>query len=115
MPLEKDIAACFVRQEGNCYYYHITPAFPAFNGHFENNPLLPAICQIGLCIDALSRHLQTPQEIAGISRAKFVRPILPDSTICLMLTPRPDGSFAAVLTSTDEEKFSQLIFTGKKR
>ena len=81
MSLEENFSACFVRREENSFLYHIPADFPAFNGHFEGNPLLPAVCQMGLCADALSRQEGKPVEVAEVVRSKFMRPIGPGSRV----------------------------------
>ncbi|MBE6421308.1 MAG: hypothetical protein E7027_04160 [Elusimicrobium sp.] len=115
MSLEENFSACFVRREENSFLYHIPADFPAFNGHFEGNPLLPAVCQMGLCADALSRQEGKPVEVAEVVRSKFMRPIGPGSRVRVSFTPRPEGKFLAELSSlSTEEKFSQIILRVKE-
>lgn len=114
MLLEKALSACFSAQKENRFLYHIPADFPAFEGHFPGNPLLPAVCQMGLCAEAFSRQSGKKQEIAAVSRAKFMRPILPNSTVILAFIPRPDGQYLAELTDEKGQKFSQLICSFKE-
>ena len=114
MPIEQAIAACFESANENQFFYVIAPDFPAFNGHFPGNPLLPGVCQFGLCADALGRMLKTPVEIASISRCKFVAPIRPGQRVQVVLTNRPDGKISAELKNPQvQSRFCQLTFTGR--
>ena len=114
MSLEKVLAACFQGAQENRFLYQIPADFPAFNGHFPGNPLLPGVCQLGLCADALGRQLRKRVEIAAVSRCKFIAPIRPQDLVQITLTTRPDGQMSAELTNPqDGRKFCQVIFSGK--
>lgn len=116
MSVETALKNAFVSASGNRFLYHIAPDFPAFNGHFPGNPLLPAVCQMGLCADALSRLTGKPLEIKSVCRSKFMRPVLPGADVQLTLSPRPDGQFLAELADPAHgRKFSQLIFSARER
>lgn len=97
------------------FLYRINASFPAFEGHFVNHPLLPAVCQLGLCVHAAGEKLNKKLELAGVKRAKFIRPILPDTSVRVELTPREEMEFSAVLFHADTgEKFSQISFVTKE-
>lgn len=114
MLLNEALSACFVAQKDGRFLYQIPADFPAFKGHFPGNPLLPAVCQMGLHADAFSRQSGKKQEIAGVSRAKFMRPILPNCQVNLSFLPRPDGQYLAELTDETGKKLSQLICSFKE-
>lgn len=114
MPVEEALKNSFVSRTQDAFIYEIKPDFPAFNGHFKGNPLLPAICQMGLCADAYSRQTGKRQEVCGIFRAKFMRPILPGVQVRVRLSPRADGRFLTELTDADGKKYSQLICVFKE-
>lgn len=112
MSVEEAIKNSFVQEIAPATYeYHIAADFPAFEGHFEGNALLPAVCQLGLCAAACSRLLGKPMEIASVVRAKFMRPILPQSGVQIKLSPRQDGTFLVELSSMQNsvQKYSQII------
>lgn len=116
MSLETALKNCFVSTQENQFLYIIPPDFPAFEGHFPGNPLLPAVCQTGLCADALSRQAGKTLEICAVARAKFMRPVLPGSHILVTLIPRPDGKTLCELASPENgQKFSQIIVQVKER
>lgn len=114
MLLEQAIRACFESAQDNQFIYVIPADFPAFEGHFPGNPLLPGVCQCSLCADALGRLNGRPMEIESISRSKFIAPIRPGQRVLITLTSRPDGQIAAELKNPqDGSKFCQLIFSGR--
>ena len=114
MSIEQALAACFASAQENQFFYVIPPDFPAFNGHFPGNPLLPGVCQFGLCADALGRMLKKPVKIAAISRCKFVAPIRPGQQVQITLTKRPDGKISAELKNPqDDTRFCQLTVKGR--
>ena len=114
MSLEKALAACFQGAQDNRFWYQIPADFPAFNGHFPGNPLLPGVCQLGLCADALGRKLNKRVEVASVSRCKFIAPIRPLDKVQITLVLRPDGQMSAELVDPqDGRKFCQLIFSGR--
>ena len=116
MSLETSLQACFERAEGSTFVYFIAENFPAFEGHFPNNPLLPAVCQMGLCADAASRQTGKRLEVKSVLRAKFMRPILPRTKLHLTLTSRADGKTLCELTDpVNGQKFSQMILSFKER
>ena len=110
MSVEKAIKECYQARTAKGFAYKLPIDFPAFRGHFEGYPLLPAVCQISFCIDAACRLLGKLVEVRGIKRAKFINPALPDTTLEITLTKRPDGWYLAELSQADsEKKLSQLI------
>lgn len=116
MSLETSLRACFERADGEKFIYFIPENFPAFEGHFPGNPLLPAVCQTGLCADALSRQTGKPLEISAVARAKFMRPVLPGARVQITLAPRPDGKTLCELADPESgQKFSQIIVQVKER
>lgn len=116
MSLETALRESFVRAEGEKFLYFIPEIFPAFEGHFPNNPLLPAVCQMGLCADAASRQTGKCLEVKTVARAKFMRPILPRTQLQITLASRADGKTLCELASpANGQKFSQMILSFKER
>lgn len=110
MLLEQAVLQAFRQihaDESACKYY-LEKSFPAFEGHFENHPLLPAVVQIGFCADTIGRLRGKKQQVVSISRAKFVRPILPETEFTVTATPRPDGQFTCTITAPNGEVCSRL-------
>jgi 3-hydroxyacyl-[acyl-carrier-protein] dehydratase len=59
---------------------------PVFAGHFPGRPLLPGVFQLEMARAAAQWVLNCALDIREISRAKFVRPILPDEIVDLQVT-----------------------------
>ena len=110
MSVEEAVKKCFQHTTSTGSLYELAEDFPAFKGHFEGYPLLPAVCQISFCSDAASRLLNKQMEVKAIKKAKFISPSLPGSFIEVKLTERPDGWYFAELTEPNQnKKLSQLI------
>lgn len=58
---------------------------PTFAGHFPGRPLLPGVFQLEMARLAAEWVLGTPLSVREISKAKFLRPILPEETVRLEL------------------------------
>lgn len=116
MSIKDAIEACYLSRTSKGFLYKLPADFPAFRGHFEGYPLLPAVCQISFCSDAASRMNGKEVETKSIRRAKFMSPALPDSTIEVSLSLRPDGWYFAELTEpVSGKKLSQLILQFSER
>lgn len=60
----------------------VSADLPYLNGHFPNQPILPAIAIIDASTYLLQKVLERPGlKIACVSNAKFVSPIVPGQTI----------------------------------
>ena len=69
---------------------------PVFAGHFPNRPILPGIFQLEMTRMAAEWSLEARLSIREIAKAKFLRPILPDETVRLVLKlTESDGSWQA--------------------
>ena len=112
MSVEQAVAQSFTGKSGAGFCYRLGADFPAFKGHFEGHPVLPAVCQMSLCADAAGRLLGQTVEIAQVSRAKFIKPVGPDLPLEVRLTPRGADAFSAeLLHAQNGQKISQIIFT----
>lgn len=116
MSVEQAVKACFQARSATGFLYQLPKDFPAFRGHFEGHALLPAVCQISFCSDAVSRLLGKEVEMKAIKRAKFMSPALPDTALEVSLTLRPDGWYFAQLSEPRSgKKLSQLILQFAER
>lgn len=116
MFVEQAIEKCYRNQTPHGFVYELMADFPAFEGHFEGHPLLPAVCQISFCSSAASRLLNKPVEVKAIKKAKFISPALPGILIEVKLSERPDGWYLAELTDlTQHKRMSQLLMQFSER
>ncbi len=65
------------------FAYPIT--FPGFIGHFEGNPVLPAIVQLSSVRYALEHHCGNKLLLSTVQRAKFRSMVQPDQPISINL------------------------------
>jgi len=65
---------------------------PTFAGHFPTRPLLPGVFQLELARLAAEVMLNRSLSIREITKAKFLRPIIPAETVrvTLKLVEKPD-------------------------
>lgn len=61
--------------------YRFGPDFIGFKGHFPGNPILPAIVQIRIAMTMIEKHKGYRLVLAGVEKAKFQMPLLPDQEI----------------------------------
>ena len=58
---------------------------PTFIGHFPGRPLLPGVFQLEMARLAAEWVLNAPLSVREVTKAKFLRPILPEETVRLEL------------------------------
>jgi 3-hydroxyacyl-[acyl-carrier-protein] dehydratase len=58
---------------------------PIFKAHFEGNPLLPAFLHVDIAAEIFGF------EVVGISRSKFMEPLLPNDEVVVSIEQRPVG------------------------
>lgn len=51
---------------------------PALEGHFPGNPVVPGVVLLDCALEAAEDWLATPLEVATLTQAKFLAPLLPD-------------------------------------
>lgn len=61
----------------------------AFAGHFPGRPVLPGIAQIMAV--ALVAGKGAPPPVQSIKRCKFMRPVLPEEPLAVIVDCAPDG------------------------
>jgi 3-hydroxyacyl-[acyl-carrier-protein] dehydratase len=70
------------------------PSFLGFQGHFPGQPVLPAVVQIMILRESIIQQLQRELDIAQIARAKFLKVILPNTTLVANWTIKElDGKY----------------------
>jgi 3-hydroxyacyl-[acyl-carrier-protein] dehydratase len=71
--------------------------YPAFDGHFPGNPILPAFLHIQVSVDLLALA-GVPGSLASVQAAKFLQPIKPEQLIHIFIKTTPHGYYHATLT-----------------
>lgn len=93
----------------------IFPAsFAGFDGHFQGDPVLPAVVQISLGILLVERLVNLDQEeeldLKTVRRAKFVRKISPEERITGLCTRKTIDEYAfEVVIKVGQETASMFI------
>ena len=86
-----DICTKQTQNENTTQFHCRIPAdFYGFEGHFENRPILPGVCQLRLVTEGIA-HVEKTPDIARIERMKFHNLIVPDTTFILEIERHPTG------------------------
>ena len=68
-----------------------------FEGHFPGRPILPAVSQLALVLEALARHRGQPAALEGIGFARMRQPVVPGDPLQLEIDERPGGALRFTL------------------
>ena len=82
--------------------------YPAFDGHFPGNPILPAFLQIQAAVDLLALA-GVGGALASVQAAKFLQPVKPEQLIHIFIKTAPHGYYHATLT-VDNQIVSHFQF-----
>jgi len=63
------------------FVFRFPASDPTFAGHFPLRPLLPGVFQLEITRAAAEMVVNHPLEVREITKAKFLRPIIPDETL----------------------------------
>ena len=66
----------------------LEPESAYFEGHFEGNPVLPAVAHLAL-VEAAINKVGLDVEIAGVEFARFRLPVLPGETLTVSFPNAP--------------------------
>ena len=78
----------FLEQALNIYHeitVAIDPDHPALEGHFPDNPVVPAVVILGEVFQALHSYFNNSIHIVTISTAKFITPLKPGENLHITL------------------------------
>jgi len=115
--LEQEISAAgsaiHVTENDFSKSYIFPSNFIGFDGHFPDNPILPAVVQLMAGTIAATEAIGNSFSVDTISRAKFVRPICPDETLAIAGTLRLKGdkTLAAITIHVGEELAATFTVT----
>jgi 3-hydroxymyristoyl/3-hydroxydecanoyl-(acyl carrier protein) dehydratase len=74
-------AALLGRRGESAWQFRFRSDEPTFAGHFPGRPVLPGVFQVEMSRFAAERALHCRLALREISKAKFVRPILPEEIV----------------------------------
>jgi 3-hydroxymyristoyl/3-hydroxydecanoyl-(acyl carrier protein) dehydratase len=103
----EDIKNSFQGQKDKDFVFKINGDFIAFKGHFPEQPLLPGIVQIEIVLFCIRKLLNNETaNISEIIKAKFVKPILPDTQIVVSIEMTKEICRAVIKNA--QEIYSQM-------
>ena len=93
--------------------YVFGPAFSGFQGHFPQNPILPAIIQLMTARESIIEQMGRDLLITKVSRAKFKKIITPDIPVTVVWTLREqeDAFICKCILETEGNPASSFIMT----
>ncbi|MCL1971879.1 MAG: hypothetical protein FWG57_02675 [Endomicrobia bacterium] len=106
MTVAQAIKSSFISNENNTFSFFIGKDFPAFKGHFPGAPLLPGTVQIEIALFCVERILGKKVSISEIKKAKFIKPLLPDTEITVSINEN-NGSYSVSINGINEV-YSQM-------
>jgi len=80
--------------------------FPAFNGHFPDAPVLPAVVQIMMAVHVISEGVGSSRKLKEIKKAKFAAVIKSGDVIDVMVTPKEN--IFDIIIKNDSTVFSSF-------
>lgn len=94
------------KRENAVFTFFIDKDFPAFKGHFPQAPLLPGIVQTEIALFCIKQMINKDISVCEIKKAKFVKPILPDSEI--FVSVNENGENYSVVIKDAKDIHSQI-------
>jgi len=81
-----------------CEHFHIAASHPALPGHFPGNPVVPGVVLLDRVVAAAENAWGA--RVAGFPQVKFLRPLLPEQDVQLVLE-RADNLRFRILQGVD--------------
>jgi|BioPla2DNA2_1021312.scaffolds.fasta_scaffold106177_1 3-hydroxyacyl-[acyl-carrier-protein] dehydratase len=80
--------------------------FCGFDGHFPDNPIVPAVCLLSAAELLAAEAVGCPLKLQEISTMKFKQHLVPGdiADFSCQLTKQPDGVYSASVTITTNEQ-----------
>ncbi|MDR2947158.1 MAG: hypothetical protein LBV79_10500 [Candidatus Adiutrix sp.] len=77
--------------------------FAGFRGHFEGQPVLPALAQVFMAQDTAQTLAGHPLTLAAVTQAKFLSPVVPGLTLSVYAqAPDQGGEWRLHLTASGD-------------
>jgi 3-hydroxymyristoyl/3-hydroxydecanoyl-(acyl carrier protein) dehydratase len=83
-------------------HFCFRPGFLGFQGHFPGRPILPAFVQVATALTMVQDALGRPLALTALDRARFRRPVSPDTPLTVTCLPQDGGRFAVRVTAGDQ-------------
>ena len=97
--------------------YLFSATFSGFQGHFPQNPVLPAILQLMTARESILEQMGKDLLITKVTRAKFLRIVTPDIPVTVIWTLREqeDAFLCKCVLETEENPASSFSLTLKAK
>ncbi|GHS87482.1 hypothetical protein FACS189487_03720 [Campylobacterota bacterium] len=89
--------------------------FPAFNGHFPNNPVLPAVVMVMMAVYAITQKEGSKLQLKCMKKAKITTPISVGDTAEFLICKKGDYYEAIVQKDTQRCALFQIELTANKQ
>jgi len=77
-----------------------------FDGHFPDFPILPAVAQVNIIMQCVSRFFGNNIGLSEIKRSKFINIIRPDTALVLYLEKKENNLLFKIASPDEETMFS---------
>lgn len=106
--IDKALKELFVKTASGASFT-LPPGFPAFDGHFPGQPVLPAVVQVKMAVYTLSEHFSRKFKLKEIKKAKFAAPVQAGDSIEIIFTAK-ENSFDIIIKN-ESKAFSSFQIT----
>ena len=95
--MNDEIRACGIKpaqktERGWEKTYKFPSDFLGFQGHFPENPILPAVIQIMMAREAVAEQMGQEFDVMKLSRAKYMKVITPGISVTVICTIKDSDS-----------------------
>ena len=93
--------------------YIFPQGFLGFQGHFPNQPILPAVVQIMIFRESIAEKLNQNLEIVSLTRAKFLKVVSPETPVTAIWTTKETegGLLCKCLLESEGQRTSSFNLT----
>lgn len=116
--MNDEIRACGIKpaqktERGWEKTYNFPSDFLGFQGHFPENPILPAVIQIMMTREAVAEQIEQEFVVTKLSRAKYMKVITPGIPVAVIwnIKEQPDSITCKCTLETEGSPASKLILT----
>jgi 3-hydroxyacyl-[acyl-carrier-protein] dehydratase len=110
--LEKSLQSMIETEDGRVRgVFSFSPDFPAFEGHFPSQPVLPAVVQVAAVRLLAARHLDVKLIPVSLNRSKFKAMVGPNEPMTITISLDQSGNDVTISFSITSE--TKKIATGE--
>lgn len=110
--MRKEIAEClsnFESADGKMTaVFSFPPAFAGFQGHFENNPVLPGICKIQAVLAMHDKAYRGEFRLKEVTQAKYFAPVGPGQPVMVHCESKPSENKAFLVKALIQKENTKV-------